>query len=56
MPESEIAAALGARKLELRQRLCERAGDGIEPQPGSDAEILLDSLCGMNPEKLPSGL
>jgi two-component system, sensor histidine kinase PdtaS len=50
MPESEIVAALGARKLELRQRLCEQAGDGLEPQPGSDAELLLDSLCGMTRE------
>jgi two-component sensor histidine kinase len=51
MLETEIATALAERKSELRQRLCERAGDGIEPQPGSDAQLLLDALCGMAPEK-----
>jgi two-component system, sensor histidine kinase PdtaS len=47
MLKDEVAAVLSERKTELRQRRCERAGDGIEPQPGSDAQLLLDALCGM---------
>ena len=47
MLKDEVTAVLSERKAELRQRLCERAGDGIEPQPGSDAQLLLDALCGM---------
>src|SRR5271165_2124541 len=50
MPESEIFAVLGPRKSELRRRLCEHTGFGIEPQPGSDVEVLLDALCGLSPE------
>ncbi len=50
MPESEIFAVLGPRKSELRRRLYEYTGYGIEPQPGSDVEVLLDALCGLSPE------
>src|SRR5215469_1276570 len=51
MLESEIATALAERKSELQQRLCEGAGDGTPPQAGSDAQLLLDALCGMAPEE-----
>lgn len=43
---AEISGALRARREELRQRLCEMAGLDSEPEPGSDAALLIDALCG----------
>ncbi|MGH2514137.1 MAG: hypothetical protein ACRDHP_00630, partial [Ktedonobacterales bacterium] len=38
---------LERHERELRQRLSAQEDDGREPEPGSDAALLLDALCGM---------
>jgi two-component sensor histidine kinase len=50
MATLDVCAALAERRHELAVRLSEWAGDGTQPQPGSDAALLLDALCGVSPE------
>ncbi len=50
----DICPAIAARREELRQWVCEWAGLDSEPDPGSDAALLLEALCGAPPsEYLP---
>lgn len=50
MATVDFTAALREHERELRQRLSEWAGDGREPEEGSDAWLLLRALCGAAPE------
>lgn len=50
MVSDDFTAALRMRERDLRQRLIEWAGDGREPEEGSDAWLLLRALCGAPPE------
>jgi len=46
---TEIGIALRAHREALVRHLREHA-DGVPPEPGSDAALLLDALCGQAPE------
>ncbi|HKV84801.1 MAG TPA: hypothetical protein VJN88_09605, partial [Ktedonobacterales bacterium] len=50
MADVDFTATLRERERDLRQRLSEWAGDGREPEEGSDAWLLLRALCGATPE------
>jgi two-component system, sensor histidine kinase PdtaS len=43
---TDVCLAIEAHREELREWLCESAGLDSEPDPGSDAMLLLDALCG----------
>nr|MBF6590315.1 GAF domain-containing protein [Ktedonobacterales bacterium] len=45
----DLSLAMAARREVLRQRLCDAAGLERGPEPGSDAALLLDALCGTAP-------
>jgi two-component sensor histidine kinase/putative methionine-R-sulfoxide reductase with GAF domain len=48
---ADVYVAVSAHREALRRRLCEWAGLDTEPEPGSDAALLLDALCGSEPEE-----
>ncbi len=49
-----IATTIAAHADELRRRLAEYDPDGRAPEPGSDAAVFLDALCGAAPERTHS--
>lgn len=46
MVSQEVTDALCAHEGALRQRMSEWAGDGEQPEAGSDAAMLVEALCG----------
>ena len=49
MTATDVHTVLQRHERELRQRLSDLEGDGRDPEPGSDAALLLDALCGLEP-------
>ncbi|HLZ22159.1 MAG TPA: GAF domain-containing protein [Ktedonobacterales bacterium] len=47
MTATDVHDILQRHEREMRQHLSELEGDGRDPEPGSDAALLLDALCGM---------
>jgi two-component sensor histidine kinase len=43
---ADVSLAIAARRDAVREWLCEWAGLDSEPEPGSDAALLLEALCG----------